>query len=227
MMKKKAAFMPIILLSAILLYAAKNGIENEKHSNTVKRNEALSVSAEIFENLSESAAVLKPEEFSEAMLRHESNKAEISSSLSSAQISEIDGMTTLIGNAWDDGDKLQVALGAIEVYRFLETAIKRGPSDLPLNVSMLDYSGFKLVILASATNTDWSSIESTTDDAIGWWRMLSPHVKDRDLRQAMDRTMIAFQQACKSRDKMMLIYAAEMDLILVDALENTFIAGEN
>lgn len=216
--------MLVALLSTPLLYFAANyGIEKNNNSNAVKKNTALSASAEIFENIAESARVMKPKEFYEAMSRHEGNKAGIRSLLSSAQISEIDEITALIGTAWTDGEKLQVALGAIEAYRFLETAMKRGPSDLPLNVSMLDYSGFKLTILSSAKNTDWSSIESTIDDANQWWQTLSPQIKDRDLRQAMDRTMLAFQQASRSRDKAMLVYAAEMDLILVDALEKSFL----
>jgi pyruvate/oxaloacetate carboxyltransferase len=76
--------------------------------------------------------------------------------------STLENVTRQVSNmeqATTKGDVLEVALASVEAYRFLENAMDPASRSAPLEVAMLDYSGFKLSILSKKEVTDWQSLD--------------------------------------------------------------------
>ena len=93
---------------------------------------------------------------------------------------------------------------------------------MPKEVSLLDYAGFKLHVLAAAPKPDWESMRKTAADAVGWWDATKAKVSAKKLRDAMKTTVGGLQQAAKTENLPMLELAAQLDLDLVDLLEAHF-----
>lgn len=123
---------------------------------------------------------------------------------------------------WKQDERWAVALDAVEVYRTLVSAVDRSAMSAPVQVSLLDYSGFRLNALHIGQAPKWGAIGQTADEAMGFWKEIRPQVKDATLRDAMDRTTQAMRTAVNTKQIDLLAYSADMDLILVDGLEQYF-----
>ncbi len=53
-------------------------------------------------------------------------------------------------------DFTSVALAGAETYRALQESVDAKARQIPLEVSLLDYSGFKIEALSRATSVDWA-----------------------------------------------------------------------
>ena len=93
---------------------------------------------------------------------------------------------------------------------------------MPKEVSLLDYAGFKLHVLAAAPQPDWGAMRQTVEDAVGWWKVTQPKVSDKHLRDTMQSTVRGLEQAIQIESLPMLNFAAQIDLDLVDLLEGYF-----
>ena len=91
-------------------------------------------------------------------------------------------------------DLLGTALAAVEVYRVLENGMDNARRPSPIEVAMLDYSGFKLSILAATQNTDWATVVATAGDSDGSWSALEKRIKDGSIRNLVQ----AIQDGLKS-----------------------------
>ena len=87
---------------------------------------------------------------------------------------------------------------------------------------MLDYSGFKLSILASTQHTDWSTIAATANDSDGSWSALGKSVKDTSLRNLVQAVQNGLRGAVERQDVHGVKFAAKMQLEVVDVLEQYF-----
>jgi len=115
-----------------------------------------------------------------------------------------------------------VAMSAVEVFRLLVDNLEAGSLKVPKEVSLLDYAGFKLKVLAAAPQPEWGAMRKTVDDAVTWWAAIKSKVSEKALRDAFNSTVRGLQQAGKVEHLPMLTFAAQIDLDLVDLLEGYF-----
>lgn len=128
----------------------------------------------------------------------------------------------LTEQAYDSDDMLQTALYAVEIYRLLVNAMDFEKVEIPKQVSLLDYSGFKLSALAANPTPDWPEIEATSAEAIRFWQSVEQDVQNTGLHDLVQSLFQGMETAITQRDRSMLVYAAQMDLGVVDLLEGYF-----
>jgi len=100
--------------------------------------------------------------------------------------------------------------------------LEAGSLTIPKEVSLLDYAGFKLHVLAAAPQPDWGAMRRMVDDVVGWWAAIKSKVSDKGLRDAFNSTVIGLQEAGKTEHLPMINFAAQIDLDLVDLVEGYF-----
>lgn len=183
-------------------------------------NKALLDGAEIFENLAESAHTVTQTQYAAAMADYARHADAINAGLAPDRKKQFASNINSLKNSWTKGNRTDLALASVEAYRLLVEAVMPAPGILPMEVALLDYSGFKMSALAHSPNPNWNTIDKTAMEAANWWKMVAPQVRDRNLKQAMQRTVEAYAYARKTSNVALLIYSADMNLILVDALED-------
>lgn len=183
-------------------------------------NNALLAGAEAFENIAESALTLDQATYVKLFADYRANATAVNNALTPTQRNELRVNVVGVERRWKGGDRNAVALDAVEAYRTLVSAVDRKALPVPVNVALLDYTGFRLnALLAGGKSPNWPAIWRTVVEGQGFWRAIKPQIKDDTLADAMDRSMSALETAAKERNPRLLGYAADMDLILVDGLE--------
>lgn len=213
--------------ASVFLFAAMGQAvadsKNTKPASTVlyaqTTNKALLDGAEIFENLAESARAITQAQYDAAMSDYARHTKAINAGLAPDREKQFALNINSLKNNWTKGNRTDVALSSVEAYRLLVEAVVPAPGILPVEVALLDYSGFKMSALAYSPSPNWNTIDKTAMEAAHWWKVLAPQVHDRNLKQAMQRTVEAYAYARKTSNVALLKYSADMDLILVDALE--------
>ena len=119
-------------------------------------------------------------------------------------------------------DLLGTALASVEAYRAIENAMDAGNRPAPIEVAMLDYSGFKLSILAKAQAADWQTIAATAKESDGSWTALARNVQDVGLRNLVGAIQEGLRDAVGRKDINGVKFAAKMQLEVVDVLEGYF-----
>jgi hypothetical protein len=111
---------------------------------------------------------------------------------------------------------------SVEVFRLLIESLDASALEVPMEVSLLDYAGFKIHVLTAGDSPDWPAIERTTSEAVKWWSSLKGKVKNKKLADAVNSTIRGLQEASSSKNLAMINFAAQIDLDLVDLLEGDF-----
>jgi hypothetical protein len=122
-------------------------------------------------------------------------------------------------------DVYAAALVAVEAYRVIENAMDTAHRPSPIEVAMLDYCGFKLSILATGKDADWSAIVATAKESDGSWSALDKSVKDASLRNLLKAIRDGLGGAVERKDIQGVKFAAKMQLEAVDLLEQYFKAA--
>jgi hypothetical protein len=169
--------------------------------------DALSQGNEIAEQLSENAPSIDAAAFNKAMSDINELDARLAKALSPDRKKALDALVTSLGGAWTIGDRSAVGVQAIDVQ-----------------VAQLDYVGFKVNALLSASSVNWAQVSETVREASTWWSAIEPHTSDATLREAMNRTLLGMKEATDQKDAKVMHFAADMELILVDGLETFFTA---
>jgi hypothetical protein len=119
-------------------------------------------------------------------------------------------------------DVLGTALVAVEVYRTIENAMGAAHRASPIEVAMMDYSGFKLSILAALPALDWATIATTAKEADRSWSALVKQVQDVSIRNLVGAVQDGLRSALERKDVHGVTFAAKMQLEVVDVLEQYF-----
>jgi hypothetical protein len=131
---------------------------------------------------------------------------------------DIAGIEAALGQ----GDMTGVELAAVEAYRELEQEMNVVDRVAPIEVSMLDYSGFKLSALAKAKTLDWAAIQVAANEAKGFWSELQPNVTKGGLKDLMNTIHAGLEEAVQRQNVAQLAFAAKLNLDAVDLLEGHF-----
>lgn len=185
-------------------------------------NQVLLAATSPFEDLTESALANNPRGMQQALKAYGDQAAAVDQVLSPPARQEMASLIARIRQAEQKGDNQSVALNAVEAYRVLVESLDPNGLVVPIQVSRLDYSGFKLKVLLAATPPDWSAIQKTVEEVEGQWYALEPRVGDKALRDAVKTVIAGLNQATSASNLEMAVFAAQMDLAVVDLLEGYF-----
>jgi hypothetical protein len=144
----------------------------------------------------------------------------IKTALSPSSASEFAARMEDLHRAATDKNHHQVARSAVEVFRLLVDNLQTEGLEIPKEVSLLDYAGFKLQVLAASRSPDWEDIRKTVSEADAWWTAIKSKVSEQGLRDAFGSAIRGLDEAAKVENLPMLRFAAQIDLDLVDLLEN-------
>src|SRR5258705_5389239 len=89
----------------------------------------------------------------------------------------------------------------------------------PIEVAMMDYSGFKLSILVTLPAPDWATIATTAKEADRSWSALVKQVQDVSIRNLVGAVQDGLRSAVERKDVHGVTFAAKMQLEVVDVLE--------
>ena len=119
--------------------------------------------------------------------------------------------------------KTALSLAAIETFKDIVDASDWHNAKIPKDVSMLDYTGFKLNILASDANPDWVAAAKTAEEAHVAWDKLVPKFKDGDMVDLAHILDAGTVDAVKRRDAVGVLFASKLQLVSIDLVETSFL----
>jgi hypothetical protein len=193
-------------------------------SQSATTNAVLMNGMEPFEDMVESALAGKDSGVAKAIAAADHQAASVKKALSSAAGGEFATMMDGLHRAVAAKDNHQLAASAMDLFRLLAENLPVSGLKVPREVSLLDYAGYKLQILAAAPVPDWPEIRKTAGEAADWWNVIKAMVPGKDLRGACGTAIRGLDEASKQENLAMLRFAAQVDLDLVDLLEGAFSA---
>ena len=119
-------------------------------------------------------------------------------------------------------DLLGTALAAVETFRVIENAKGDANRPEPVEVALLDYSGFKLSILLAAHAVDWATVDSTAKESDTTWMALAKNIQEISIRNLVGTIQNGLRAAVARKDINGAKFAAKMQLEVVDTLEDYF-----
>ena len=117
---------------------------------------------------------------------------------------------------------LASALAAVEAYRTIENAIEASSRSAPIGVAMLDYSGFKLSLLAATREPDWARIRAGVKELREFWSALVGSIEDKRMRNLFTVIQDGLKSAAERKAINGVKFAAKVQLEAVDVLEQYF-----
>jgi hypothetical protein len=177
--------------------------------------------AEPFEVLTETAFSGKPAAVDTAVRAAMSTAQVVRPTLPPAVVGGFDTHVAALDTAHHQKDKADLALASIEVYRDLVSAV---PSDakVPVQVSLLDYAGFRYDADLKATPMRWSDMTQAVAFARENWSAIATRVNDPALAAKVVREIDAMDKAATQKNKPAAARSAKAELDLVDQLEKFF-----
>jgi len=127
--------------------------------------------------------------------------------------------TAAASQEWD-----KVALRAVDGFGLLEGTLDASRLTVPLDVSMMDYTGFKSSALAAMKPVDWAAVTATVNQSAKHWAALEPQVDDKGLRDTLNSVHAGLNTALSEKDASQLAFGAKMELDVVDLLEHYIVA---
>jgi hypothetical protein len=119
--------------------------------------------------------------------------------------------------------KTALSLAAIETFKDIVDASDWHNAKVPKDVSMLDYTGFKLGILVSDANPNWATAEKTVAEAHIAWDRLAPKFKDSHLAELAQIVDQGSLDAVQRHDAAGALFASKLQLISIDLIETSFL----
>ncbi len=185
-------------------------------------NETLLAAASPFEDLIDFAEAGDQDNIQATYDKIRSQVKNIKQTLSSEMLASFDSHLQAIRQGIASSDNTTVALHAAETYRLLISSLDKTTLIVPVEVSLLDYAGFKLNVLANAKSPDFGAMTNTVTEARGFWDAIQAKVKEKGLHDVMNTAIEGMEQAAAKKNLDMAAFAAQVDLDLVDLLEHYF-----
>jgi hypothetical protein len=214
-MKKNQAYIGLIAAVCLLIGSALA-------AQSASKNAILLSATSPFEDLTEYALAANTDGMKLALKAYNDQAAGVSKVLSAKARNEMDVLIAVIKKAEHQGDNETLALKSVEAYRILIQSLDVNSLVVPIQVSLLDYAGFKFMALLHAKATDWLALEKVAEEAQQNWAAIHPRVTDKGLSDAVDTAIAGMYKACIEKNAGMAVFAAQIDLALVDLLEGYF-----
>jgi hypothetical protein len=207
----------LILLAIILIPGAALAAPDP-----IKANEILLKASSPYEDMVEFALNKNDAGIARSLNSAKKQAAAVRDALPTVASGKFDTMLEALQKTAASKEHYALATGAVEMFRLLIDSLHVDSLKVPKEVSLLDYAGFKLKVLAAAPQPDWNAMREISGDAATWWAAIKSKVTEKALRDAVNTTIKGLQQAGKLEHLPMLVFAAQMDLDLVDLLEGYF-----
>jgi len=191
------------------------------HENT-SGNECFVAAAEAFEGLIERASAATAADLARQSASTAAQARSCQPLLSPRQSATMDNVLGRIGQFEMTHDRLALASAAVEGYRTFVTAETRPVGGTPIEVSLLDYAGFRYQADARAVAPLWSDMRQALDIADEQWRAVSPRVSDDRLKARFSADLAELRGALEAADQRRGQSAVVRELNDVDALESYF-----
>jgi hypothetical protein len=191
-------------------------------SDRSRSNEVLLFAASPFEDLTENALAGNKQGIQLALKAYDQQAEKVSKILSPKPRHDLELLVAAIKKAEQRGDHESLALNSVEAYRTLIESLDTGSLVVPVQVSLLDYAGFKMKVLLHGKSPDWSVLRKTAEEARRHWTAMEYRVSDQGIRDAVNVMISGLNKATTSRNGEMALFAAQVDLALVDLLERYF-----
>jgi hypothetical protein len=188
-------------------------------SQVVKANEALLSAMSPFEDMIEYSLAGNDSGVSKALTVADQQVAGLSTVLISSAAGQLATLMADLHGAATDKDHAKTASIAVGIFRMLIDNLHAKGLKEPREVSLLDYAGFNLRVLAAARNPNWQEIRKTVAEVAGWWNAIESKVSQKGLHDAFGTTLRGLDEAAKVENLLMLRFAAQIELDLVDLLE--------
>ena len=177
--------------------------------------------SEYFEGLTEQAFTASPAELDALIEQAGEAAARDGKALAPPTASTLARLLTEIDAARVSLNRADLAIASIESYRLLVSA---GPvtETAPVQVSLLDYAGFRYGADLGAQPVRWDDAVAAADYAAGQWRQIEPRVTDVALRELFSAAVTGLKTAAQNQDLVAARAVDQTELDLVDELEAFF-----
>ena len=207
----------VVVLAMSLLFCQQSAAQT-----TSAKNETLLDATSPFEDIAEFAMAKKFASVAKQLLVAEKNVGSVKPILTVEAAKQYDDLMGSLKKATTDKDPLVAADASIELFRLLIDSLDAEHLEVPKEVGLLDYVGFKVHVLTASPKPDWIAIRKTVEDGSKWWKAIESKVGDKKLGDAIRSTMRGLHEAAKTENLAMVNFAAQIDLDLVDLLEAEF-----
>ncbi len=185
------------------------------------RNVRLLAAAEGYETLTETAFDKTLPELAASLTAARQKVSEARALLAPDQAARLDTLAAEIDAALRDQNRSAFAIAAVETYRVLVSA-QDASAQVPVEVSLLDYAGFKYDANAKSRPINWDQMTADVAYARETWARISPRVTAKGLSGAFDSALSGMETAVAQKNAVAAGIAVSNELALVDALEEHF-----
>ena len=186
------------------------------------QNEKILEATDPFEGLTETALTGNAGKIATAFKATQQARTATRALLPAASTARYDEQFAALDTAQAKHDNLAVSLAAAELYKVLVSSLDSAALEVPKEVGLLDYVGFRISALLKAPSIDWPAIAATTKEANAYWATVRDRVSDTKLRTQMDAAQKGLTTAAQSRNTALAQTSVKSDLDLVDDLEKHF-----
>lgn len=183
----------------------------------------LRAAAEPFEVLTETAFRAPVAALDVSVRKAQSSAQSVRALLPATSTKPFDAHLAALDSAHAKGDRANIALSSIEVYRDLVSAVPYG-GKVPNAVNLLDYAGFRYDADLKAAPSRWADMTQAVSFADENWALISPRVADANLATKVGAELAAMKRAAADRNRLAAQKSAKGELDLVDQLETYFTA---
>ncbi|CAN5371273.1 hypothetical protein BH10PSE2_BH10PSE2_04230 [soil metagenome] len=177
--------------------------------------------SEYFETLTEQALTATPAELDVLIAQAKSASARDAHRLGPDAEAELMSRVREIAKAREVMTRADLAISSIEAFRLFVSA-GSGADRVPIQVSLLDYAGFRYAIDVSTTPVRWDDAALAADVAEAQWDAIDSRVTDVGLRGRFGAAVLTLRSVARARDGNRAGRAAQAELDLVDSLETYF-----
>ncbi len=184
-------------------------------------NEKLRALAEPFEKLAEICFSATLPKIDEALGEARSASEEARGLLSTDVVQELELYISAMKEARTRGDRAELALSSIEVFRILVSSVT-DDARVPNAVGLLDYAGFRYSADLKAVPIRWDDMARSVSFARENWAKILPKVTSSKIGTAVEKTLLDMENAVGKKRKSLAESSVKAELDLVDELEKYF-----
>lgn len=223
-MKKNVFLITVMLVLGFLSIGVMTaqGAKQKSRGGSERGNELILAASSPFEDMTEAALAGDRKGIERALRAYDAVAGKVEGVLPAAKLDELRLLVADIRRAKNQGSLDVIVLKAPEAYRTLIEGLDRGGLKVPLEVSLLDYAGFRFLALLHVQPVDWRLLQGAGEQVRKNWTAIKVKVADGGLRDAVDVAVAGMNRACALKNADMALLAAQVDLAIVDLLEAGF-----
>ena len=190
--------------------------------NTASNNAVLLKATGPYEDMAHYAIAKKTDKVVKYLADADAGAGEVGKILSASELAAFEKSRQQLHQAVDKKDWVAAAESSVTIFRSLVDRLDASTLVVPKEVELLDYAGYKLDVLATASKPDWNAISKLAAESEVWWKAIADRVADKHLRATVTSAIAGIKQAAEQKNLAMLQLGAQIDLDLVDMLEVGF-----